>query len=258
LAHHLGPEQPFFGLQAQGLNGEPLLTRIEEMAAHYIEELRAVQPEGPYLLGGWSVGGVIAFEMARQLEVDGQGVALLVLFDSITPETAQASAELTETDLLISFAQHIGLTTAFLSGSLEHLQQATADEQLGAIMEQAKAAYLLPPGIRFCDAQRLWEVFKANVYAVRNYRAQAYAGRLTLFRAGERPLTAQEKNDPTNGWGALATGGVEVHTMPGDHFTLLREPHVRALAEGLGASINQLTEVQNIHEDDLFSPALFS
>ena len=258
LAHHLGPEQPFFGLQAQGLNGEPLQTRVEEMASRYIEELRAVQPEGPYLLGGWSVGGVIAFEMARQLEAEGQGVALLGLFDSITPDAAQASAELTETDLLFSFAQHLGLTTAFLSDSLEHLLQATADEQLGAIMEQAKAAYLLPPGIRLCDAQRLWKVFKSNVYAVRNYRPQAYAGRLTLFRAGERPLTAQEKNDPTAGWGVLATGGVEVQTMPGDHFTLLREPHVRALAEGLGAFINQLTEVQNIHEDDLFSPALFS
>jgi thioesterase domain-containing protein len=133
-----------------------------------------------------------------------------------------------------------------------------ADEQLGSIMELAKAAYMLPPDIRLCDVRNLWNVFKANVNAVQNYKPQVYAGRLTLLRADERRLTAQETDDPTAGWGALATGGVDVQIVPGDHFTLLREPHVRALAERLRTSIDDLTEEQNIHEDDLFSPAIFS
>ena len=246
LAQHLGPDQPFFGLQAQGLNGEPHHTRIEEMAGDYIRELRSVQPEGPYLLGGWSLGGMIAFEMARQLEVADQRVAMLVLLDSVTPEATRAAGELTETDLLISVAQHIGLTYPFLSDSLEHLQQATADEKLCAIMEQAKAAYLLPPDLELRDVQHLWNVFKANVYAAIDYRPQAFAGRLTLLRAEDGRLTAQEKNDPTGGWGSLASDGVEVLAVPGDHFTLLREPHVRIVAEWLRASINQLPEVRNL------------
>ena len=78
LARHLGPDQPFYAFQSRGLNGEqPICTRIEEMASIYIEAMRAVQPEGPYFLGGWSVGGVVAFEMARQLEAQGEQVALL-------------------------------------------------------------------------------------------------------------------------------------------------------------------------------------
>jgi thioesterase domain-containing protein len=246
LAQHLGPDQPFFGLQAQGLNGGPRHTRIEEMAGDYIRELRSVQPEGPYLLGGWSLGGMIAFEMARQLEVADQRVAMLVLLDSVTAEATRAAGELTETDLLINVAQHIGLTFPFLSDSLEHLQEATADEQLCVIMEQAKAAYLLPPDLGLRDVQHLWNVFKTNIYAAREYRPQAFAGRLTLLRAEDGSFTAHEKNDPTGGWGSLASGGVEVQAVPGDHFTLLREPHVQIVAEWLRASINQLPEVRNI------------
>ena len=86
LARHLGPDQPFYGLQAQGLDGdqEPC-TRVEEMASHYIKEICTVQPEGPYLLGGLSFGGIMAYEMAQQLQAQGQKVGLLVLFDTWGP-----------------------------------------------------------------------------------------------------------------------------------------------------------------------------
>ncbi|NJR75191.1 MAG: hypothetical protein HC773_19260 [Scytonema sp. CRU_2_7] len=84
LAHHLGIDQPFYGLQSLGLYGESQpYTRIEDMAAYYIEELRVVQPQGPYLLGGWSMGGIVAFEMATQLQKQGDKVALLALLDSL-------------------------------------------------------------------------------------------------------------------------------------------------------------------------------
>ena len=90
LARRLGPTQPFYALQARGLMGtqEPH-TRIEEMAADYIHAIRAAQESGPYMLGGWSMGGLIAFEMACQLQRQGQQVALVALFDSITPYDRQ-------------------------------------------------------------------------------------------------------------------------------------------------------------------------
>src|SRR5262249_34095719 len=82
LANHLGSDQPLFGLQPRGLDGNcPLLESIEQMAAHYVSEVRSVRPQGPYFLAGFSFGGVVAFEMARQIEAQGGKVALLAMFD---------------------------------------------------------------------------------------------------------------------------------------------------------------------------------
>ncbi|WP_298910929.1 amino acid adenylation domain-containing protein [uncultured Nostoc sp.] len=86
LAHHLGKNQPFYGLQPIGLDGKSSpLTNIEDMAAHYIEALRSVQPKGPYFIGGWSFGGWVAFEMAQQLQKSGEEVALLAVLDTLAP-----------------------------------------------------------------------------------------------------------------------------------------------------------------------------
>jgi len=86
LIPYLGPEQPIYGLQPQGLDGLQVPhSRIEDMAAYYIKEIRTIQPEGPYFLGGASMGGKIVFEMAQQLHAQGQKVAMLVLFDTYGP-----------------------------------------------------------------------------------------------------------------------------------------------------------------------------
>src|SRR2546423_13883615 len=88
LARCIGTDRPFYGLQATGVNGQGnRFARIEEMAAYYIETIRAVQPAGPYLLGGWSFGGVVAFEMARQLNQQSRQIAHLALFDTWAPAT---------------------------------------------------------------------------------------------------------------------------------------------------------------------------
>src|SRR5438477_12550233 len=84
LSRHLGPDQPFYGLQAQGLDGTAeCLTTVEDMAALYINEIRRVQPEGPYFIGGYCLGGTIAYEIAQQLTSRGQEVGLLALFDTL-------------------------------------------------------------------------------------------------------------------------------------------------------------------------------
>ena len=83
LARHLGPDQPVYGVQAQGLDGkQPFLTRIEGMAAYYINEIQSMRPDGPYFLGGYCMGGTIALEMAQQLHAQGREVVLLALFET--------------------------------------------------------------------------------------------------------------------------------------------------------------------------------
>ena len=84
LSRHLGSDQPFYGLQSQGLDGQqPLLTRIEEMAARYVQDIQMVQPRGPYYLGGYCMGGTVAFEIAQQLATKGERVAMVALFDTV-------------------------------------------------------------------------------------------------------------------------------------------------------------------------------
>src|SRR4030095_11213475 len=86
LPRPVAPAQPFYALERPGLDGrQPPLTRIEDLAAYFVGDLRAFQPEGPYLIGGYCLGGMVAFEMARQLQAQGQEVALLALFEATCP-----------------------------------------------------------------------------------------------------------------------------------------------------------------------------
>jgi amino acid adenylation domain-containing protein len=113
LAGHMGPEQPFYAFQSRGLdNGAAPQATVEEMAATYLAELRAVQPAGPYYIGGYSMGGAVAFEMARRLEGEGQEVALLALFDSAAPRGAGPAPadEGDEADWLSEFAHDLGVS----------------------------------------------------------------------------------------------------------------------------------------------------
>src|SRR5262249_39565166 len=109
LAHRLGAQQPFYALQARGVDDEQEpQTRVEAMAADYLEAVQTVQPHGPYLLGGWSMGGLIALEMAKQLEAQGEEVRLLALFD--TKALDDEAEVIEEESLLASFALHLGLS----------------------------------------------------------------------------------------------------------------------------------------------------
>src|SRR6185503_17654814 len=111
LSRRLGAEQPFYALQARGLDDEQEpQTQIEAMAADYLEAVQAVQSHGPYLLGGWSMGGLIALEMARQLQAQGEEVQLLALFDTKAPDAEEESEVIDDVSLLPSFALHLGLS----------------------------------------------------------------------------------------------------------------------------------------------------
>lgn len=212
LAIHMGPDQPFYGVQAQGLDErEPCLDHVEEMAARYLKEVRAVQHEGPYHLGGFSFGGWVAWEMAQQLTSRGEEVALLALLDSypfrLQPITSSLMA-------ILRFPTQQQLT---------HVLPKTVRKGIHRRLVWLR----LPQGIK--------NVQRACYQAERGYTLRPYSGRVTLFRATES-LHASE--DPYARWHELA-GSVEVHDIPGHHGDIIVEPEVVQLAQELRACIDR-------------------
>jgi thioesterase domain-containing protein len=238
LARRLGAAQPCYGLQALGLApGELPLERLEDMAARYLAELRRVQEHGPYLLAGWSFGGLAAFEMALQLRAAGEAVALVAILDGDTGLPAGAPTSLLAagddlTPLLLDMARYaagiwgkdLGLQAAELAGRDPELQ-------LQLFVARARAAGLVHQAGSLEQVRRLVAVFRANVAAYRAYRPRPYDGNLLLVRAA-----ASVTGEPDLGWETLAAA-VSRHQAPGNHVTLLAEPHVAALAGLLQSAI---------------------
>jgi amino acid adenylation domain-containing protein len=233
MTKHLEPAQPFYAFQSPALSGEPLANvEIESMAARYVEELRIIQPEGPYMLGGWSMGGVVAFEMARQLDWQNEQVSLLALIDSHAPMPDERFGGEDEITLLTSFAQDMGLSLDGLTVSMTDLRNLEPEDQLAYVLEQVKAAGVFPAEVGLDEVRVLYDVFKSNLRALRNYIPQPYPGRITLFMA-EQPFETSSQ-DSANGWAKLAEG-IDVHVVPGNHYTMMREPQLAALVAELQA-----------------------
>lgn len=255
LARYMGIEQPsegFYALQARGLDGRDApFTRIEDMAAYYIDAVRSVQLGGPYLLGGWSLGAVVAFEMAQQIQAQGQEVAFLALLDS--PAPLRQEEEMDEVELLAGLAGDLGLPI-----SEEDLRPLEPDERLLRILEQGQKRRLVPLDYDLAQARQLLHIFKTNVEALRNYRPRRYSNHITLFRAREAPENTFDNSpfdsslssdvEPTLGWSALSSHPVDVHDVPGDHISMITEPHVQSLAAKLKCSVNAISvEHQSSH-----------
>ncbi|WP_158623685.1 non-ribosomal peptide synthetase [Corallococcus llansteffanensis] len=234
LARRLGPEQPVHAFQARGLDGlEAPHTRVEAMAAHYVEELRKVQPHGPYRLGGWSLGGLIAFEMARQLVQSGEQVARLLLIDTRAPDAeppplADAEAAVLSGLFLREVAQQTGgplapddegLTARDPEALLQALAQGSGPGEVDA---------------RVAELRTLRRVFESTLQATWRYVPDAYPGAVTLLRATRTDGRAREAS---LGWERFALGGVEVHAVEGDHFSVMRSPDVDGLAERVRACL---------------------
>jgi thioesterase domain-containing protein len=236
LSRDLGADQPFYALEAIGLDQEqPIQASIEEMAATYIAALQAAQPQGPYFLGGWSFGGTVALEMARQLQQQGQQVALLALFDSWAPGGRAGKQD--DATLLTQFIEDIGGISGKETRSLcKRLRRYRPDTWLQHIVEETQQDDgLFPRGTSYAYVQRLFDVYAANSRASSKYQAQPYAAPTLLFRAREE--IKRHQRDNTLGWKKLCTTPVEVCTAPGDHYSMLTRPHVQFLAEQLKAGL---------------------
>jgi thioesterase domain-containing protein/acyl carrier protein len=219
LARHLAPDQPFFGIQAQGLDGtQPCLQRVEDMADVYLEHLRAAQPEGPYYLGGYSFGGYVALEMARRLRARGEEIRALVLLDTYAVESKSV------------FERFLSLST---EQKIAYLKRRTRRYQKG--IKRRIDFMFLPPAVK--------NVRRTLAVAESNYKLEAYSGRIFLFRASEKGLRGLE--DPTGGWHKYVAGGLEVHEIDGDHGDILNEPNVELLAGELRDCLERVQSEQS-------------
>ncbi|WP_244221665.1 non-ribosomal peptide synthetase [Corallococcus exercitus] len=203
LAKQLGPDQPFYGLQSQGLDGgRPPLDTVEAMAALYVAAVRTVQPRGPYRLGGWSMGGVVAFEMARQLQARGETVELVALID---PSAATDDRVALDVD----------------------------DARQVAALFQLDQGQLASPEASTASGRTLLQVFTHNLRALKVHRPGTFTGRVLLLQAGDgRPAR-------DDGWSGHVHGELTREVLPGTHYTLLRAPHVQRLAERLAEALQR-------------------
>jgi len=239
LSRYLGSDQPVYGLQVLGLQEqcEPL-TRIEEMASYYIQELRILQPEGPYLLGGWSSGGVVAFEIAQQLNACGQDVGLLALLDSYTCDSGNTFETFNDSAMLTLFFKHLLASFNSQLTLVNHdFSEHTLDERLVYILQQAKKVNVLLPDADVASIHCLFKVFRANLAAWQRYKPQPLSGKITLFQA-ERSLTKDLQNAEAQ-WRSLSSD-LEIHVVPGDHYTMLRQDNAKILGGQLRACLDSV------------------
>ena len=217
LVPHLGEDRPVYALQdVAPLDAERSLSLL---AAAYLREVRSVQPTGPYHLAGWSFGGRVAFEMARQLREAGEETAFLGMLDTglVTPPH---QPEKDDAALLLEVVGDVPM-------DLDELRQAA--DPVAALVERAREAGLLPLNFAPAAARRILELVKAHLRIARTDRPQPYLGPVTFFAAAEQPLEAGD--DPAHGWGEVA-GEIEVHRVPGSHTTMIYDAeNVRVLGE---------------------------
>lgn len=224
LVRYLEPDRPAYGIQSQALLLEQTaLTRVEDMARYYLQEVRVVQAHGPYHFLGYSFGGLIAFEMARQLHSLGDRIGLLGMLDTrrMAPLTVLGASEPQQSQLARGW-----------SYASSHLKRVLSSNGLGYAREKVRArglrtAYTLLDAMGWPIPQFLQNAADINWFAAVRYAPQPFPGRVTIFQAMESPDDARHSYDR---WAQLAGEGIEIREISGRHADILAEPHVRLLA----------------------------
>ena len=235
LARWLDADRPVFAIRAQGTEeGEQTLTTIEQLAGRYVEAVRAIRAEGPYLLAGWSMGGVIALEMARQLRTTGSTVELVSVLDSSPSPLALSSwpADMRDT-MLRRLVEGLGVEELPARGDL--FWSLSIDEQLAVLEERVLATSASTPNGARGRVVRQLRVVRANVAAVHAHRSHPSEGPVALIRAEASTSTFA---DESFGWRDVVGEELSIHTVPGDHHSLLREPGCIAVARLLDALLD--------------------
>lgn len=234
LASHLDLDQPFYGLQAEGLHSRQRPhTTIPEMARHYLEAIRQVQPHGPYFLGGYSGGGAVAFEMAHQLRAMGEQVALLALIDAYCPPAIR-SHELrwhVNRGLVSKVTRAVRNITAGGPTLLLHgVGNSGTGRRTSRDPVSAENGAASPVDV-------MTDISPYFLMGWDRYHPAPIAVPLSLFRAATR--IEVKRLPPDLGWGPYAAAGIETYPVPGDHFTLVYEPYARFLARALTRAIHR-------------------
>ncbi len=248
LSRRLGSDQPFYGLQAQGFDGSlPPLTRIQDMAALYIQEMRRVQPHGPYFLGGYCGGGTIAYEAAQQLQAAGERVALLAMFDTMNwskiPISLWSKITYTFQRLVFHAASFLSLDPAGVSKYLEEKTKILRS-RIPVWRGMLLAKFRKNPDADSSTALVLGRIWQTNDDACWRYTPKPYDGVVTDFRPSKQYRIFAK---PDLKWDRLAKGGQDVIVLPVYPASMLLEPFVKHLAEALTKTIDLAIQNSKSH-----------
>jgi amino acid adenylation domain-containing protein len=208
LIHHLGMDQPLLGLRPRWIEGNEGYATVEEMAREFLAELRVVQPKGPYALGGHCVGGVAALEVAQLLLQEGEEVKMMIFLDTERPSAFRTF--LVELYLLRTRAKHI----VEVLSEIIHASGGARSEIIRKLIHR-----------KFREPDTFYQSKVDYRRLLDRYTAARYAGRITLIVNEE-----QARLDPDLGWKGIAQGGLDVHTVAGNHFTIM-ERHAKEVAQ---------------------------
>ena len=241
LAQHSDPDQPIYGIQASGAEE---FSTLEEMAAHYVDKVRAFQPSGPYHLGGYCFGGNVAQEMARQLEVQGEHVAVLALLDSAASNGSYETFVWRRPAAYLDFTRNVTYwlddfwhlkpeqRRSLMLRKLRTLPRKLWSRISGA---QARVDFDLEEFIDVTHvSERETRLWNNHLGLLVRHVSKPYGGPITLLRTRSHPLVCSFENDL--GWGKLSPN-VVIKRIPGSHEGIFMEPHVRCLAQELEQSL---------------------
>jgi amino acid adenylation domain-containing protein len=240
LARYLGVNLRTYAFQAQGLEkDEPPLSRIEDMAERYLTQLERVEPRGPVVLGGWSLGGLVAYEMANRLAATGRSVRFVALLDCWAPSERRSTSKTgdDEGEWLIELLTQFGLPH---DDAAEALSGLPAQEASRKALSIAQGFEPMLADMSVEEADRLLRVFTSHCRAQSLYLPRPFPGRVAVFAAAER--LDDQPHQPDLGWARLALA-VDCHEVPGNHWSMMREPHVVVLATRLRGLIQAGLEI---------------
>lgn len=244
LAQHMDPEQPIYGLQARGLNGEAEpLDRLEDIAAHYISEILTQNPHGPYALAGYSFGGLIAFEMAKQLKQMGREVVMLGMFDTVVRQSIRGEKE--------SYYKQLATLTKKVAWNISHLTKNPVENFLYKTNTLQVKLKRWASGLRYDAREKIRGDKSANALlidqknrkAFDQYKITPYDGEIHLFKAAKRQFWVDDFD--YLGWIPYAARGVKVHEVPGDHLYMFNPPHGPIFAKILQNVLDDILTTQD-------------
>lgn len=238
LTFHLGKDQPLYAFQSLGLQDvKTAHTQIEQMAAYYVKLMREVSPRGPYFIGGWCYGGLVAVEMAQQLRAAGETVGSLLLIETpaIAPSYSNVLYYMRRLGCLLNM--NYRQFSLYLQKKLDYYRRVKTEDEMryrrvseeqGFTAEQAAERNKL--------LAHLEEIYRMNMDALSKYKSKFYRGTVTLFNAEEQDPAVV--HDRLYGWFGQAAK-IETHVIPGNHDTILMEPNVQILADKLRKSVDR-------------------
>jgi aspartate racemase len=254
LANHLDSDQPVYALQSEGLDGNIRKDRtLEEMTANYIKEMRTLQPEGPYFLGGFCFGGLLALEAAQQLTSAGEEVALLAMIQTTHPDAERFDPSLNalqrfwyrmtnRLDIEFENLGHRGFPYI-----LERIRRAWDIGHARTLI--ARDAGRSTPRKNMPMPYILEALTIENDKAVEKYRPRVYRGHVVLFRSNKQ--LGGLLSDDYLGWKELFPGNLDVCEVPGHQQNTVLEPHVIRLAEELSCRLRTAQQKHGFGEDTL-------